>query len=279
MAPKIVIGKECNISTDLEIGVSDELIIGDCVYIGKNVKIAGRGVRIGSYSFLEEDIIIGGGQHRNLNSYADIGKACLICKGTYINCAHKVVIGDEVGIGQNVHIFSHGAYLNVLEGYPGDVAPVTIGSHVWIPEKTSIYAGVVIGDNVVICPNSSVIKDIPSGSLAGGNPAKVIKAGVYPKKLTVEEKRKRINGLLKTYKTGLEDKGIKPSQCKFELKGLKLSLTWKGEVSKFDFESYAMAGDQNAVAEDLRDFLRRYGIRFFNGHPFRSILPIRFRKE
>ena len=52
---------------------------------------------------------------------------------------------------------------------------VTIGDNCWIGGSVSILPGVSIGDNVTIGAGSVVVKDIPSGSVAAGNPAKVIK--------------------------------------------------------------------------------------------------------
>jgi len=37
----------------------------------------------------------------------------------------------------------------------------------------------------------------------------------------------------------------------------------------FDFEGMQMKGPASPEAEDFRDFLRRRGIRFFTGLPFR----------
>ena len=50
-----------------------------------------------------------------------------------------------------------------------------IGNNVLIGNGSIILKGVKIGDNVVIGAGSIVTNDIPSNSLAFGNPAKVIK--------------------------------------------------------------------------------------------------------
>ena len=46
----------------------------------------------------------------------------------------------------------------------------------WIGGGTTILPGVTIGDNVVIGAGSVVTRDIPSNSLAVGNPARVIRS-------------------------------------------------------------------------------------------------------
>lgn len=47
--------------------------------------------------------------------------------------------------------------------------------NVWIGAGVSVLPGVSIGDNCVIGAGSVVVKDIPSDSLAAGNPCKIIK--------------------------------------------------------------------------------------------------------
>lgn len=53
--------------------------------------------------------------------------------------------------------------------------PVTIGNDVWLGGNTVIKPGVTIGNNVVIGSGSVVMRDIPSHSIAAGNPARVIR--------------------------------------------------------------------------------------------------------
>ena len=53
--------------------------------------------------------------------------------------------------------------------------PVRIGNRVWIGGNTVINPGVTIGDDVVIGSGSVVTKNIESGVVAAGNPARVIR--------------------------------------------------------------------------------------------------------
>ena len=50
--------------------------------------------------------------------------------------------------------------------------PILIGNNVWVGGKVFIKSGITIGDNVIIGANSVVTKDVPSGMIAYGNPAK-----------------------------------------------------------------------------------------------------------
>lgn len=51
---------------------------------------------------------------------------------------------------------------------------VRIGKNAFIGANVTILKGVNIGDDAVIAAGSVVVRDVPSGVVAGGNPAKVI---------------------------------------------------------------------------------------------------------
>ena len=89
----------------------------------------------------------------------------------------KVVIGDNCQIAPNVSIYTaghpvHPATRNTMYEYG---IGITIGDNVWIGGDCVICPGVHIGDNAVIGAGSVVIKDIPSWSVAAGNPCRVIR--------------------------------------------------------------------------------------------------------
>ena len=83
-------------------------------------------------------------------------------------------IGDNVTLAPRVHILAHDASMHRATGYTY-IAPVHIGNNVFIGAGTIVLPGVTIGDNVVIGAGSVVTKDIPSNSVAVGNPAHRIK--------------------------------------------------------------------------------------------------------
>lgn len=89
----------------------------------------------------------------------------------------KVTIGDNVFIAPNVGIYTAGHPLDVKQRTAGleYAYPVTIGNNVWIGGHVVILPGVTIGDNAVIGAGSVVTKDIPSDSVAVGNPCRVVK--------------------------------------------------------------------------------------------------------
>ncbi len=89
----------------------------------------------------------------------------------------KVKIGDNCLFAPNVSLYTaghpiHPAMRNTLYEYGKDI---TIGNNVWIGGNVIICPGVTIGDNVVVGAGSVVTKDIPSWSVAAGNPCKVLR--------------------------------------------------------------------------------------------------------
>lgn len=88
-----------------------------------------------------------------------------------------VTIGKNAFIGPNVSIYTACHPTDPEERNKGTEwsRPVVIGDNVWIGGSATILPGVVIGDNVTIGAGSVVVKDIPAGCVAAGNPARVVK--------------------------------------------------------------------------------------------------------
>jgi acetyltransferase-like isoleucine patch superfamily enzyme len=57
-------------------------------------------------------------------------------------------------------------------------SPVHIGSRCFIGISAIVLPGVTIGDDCIIGAGSVVTKNIPSGSVAVGNPARVVRSGI-----------------------------------------------------------------------------------------------------
>jgi maltose O-acetyltransferase len=87
--------------------------------------------------------------------------------------AHQIEIGDDVVLAPRVHILAHDASTKRALGYTR-IGKVRIGNKVFIGASSIVLPGVTIGDDVVIGAGSLVSRDIAAGSVAAGNPARVI---------------------------------------------------------------------------------------------------------
>lgn len=94
---------------------------------------------------------------------------------TLIDQSHcwLINIGNNVTLAPRVHILAHDASTKKSLGYTR-IGIVNIGNNVFIGASSTVLPGVTIGDNVVIGAGSVVSRDIPSNSVAVGNPAKTI---------------------------------------------------------------------------------------------------------
>ncbi len=97
----------------------------------------------------------------------------------HLTCAKKVVIGSNTAIAANVTITDiHHSYKDVkvpIEKQNIEVKEVRIGKDCKIYNNCVILPGCTIGNHVTIGANSVVAGCIPSFSVAGGLPAKIIK--------------------------------------------------------------------------------------------------------
>ena len=115
--------------------------------------------------------------------YCDYGKQISVGKRFFANFHFTVLdeapvtIGDDCFIGPNVSIYTACHSTDPVERNTRQewAEPVTIGNNVWIGGSVTILPGVTIGDNVTIGAGSVVTKDIPSCTVAVGNPCRVIK--------------------------------------------------------------------------------------------------------
>ena len=277
-----IIANHIDIHESVEIGDNvhihcDSIKIDEFGKIGNDVKINCKSFEAGSWLFMWDRVEVGRGGCTGPNSNVKIGNHVGIFEGTIINPSESVEIGDDVGIGGEVMIWTHGAWLDVLQGFPADFGPVKIGSNVWLPARSIVLPNVTIGNNVVIGINSIINRGLPNGCFAAGSPCKVIKENVYPKELSQDEKTNIIEDIIKDWLKLCEFKKITRSikvryeKSKFHLESGKIFLNQSHYETIYDIEERTIEGHINDVSEDLRDYLRRRGIKIYTGEPFKSI--------
>jgi acetyltransferase-like isoleucine patch superfamily enzyme len=109
-----------------------------------------------------------------------VGDGCLIGglhRGTFGSEPYLVRLGNRVQTARGAHFVTHDGGVRVFHDTLPDVdviAPIRIGNNVVFGMNVTVLPGVTIGDNVVIAAGAVVNRDVPSNSVAGGVPARVI---------------------------------------------------------------------------------------------------------
>ena len=117
---------------------------------------------------------------QTFESSITIGDRVTATAGLQIFAQDSITVEDDVMFASNVFLNdgSHG-YGN--GNFPfryqpiANIAPITIKRGCWLGQNVVVMPGVTIGELSIIGSNSVVNKSIPSGSIAAGSPAKVIK--------------------------------------------------------------------------------------------------------
>ena len=118
--------------------------------------------------------------------YCDYGSNIRVGRRFFANFSFTVLdeaavtVGDNCFIGPNVSIYTACHSTDPVERNSRRewAKPVTIGDNVWIGGSVTILPGVTIGSNVTIGAGSVVVKDIPDGCVAVGNPCRVVKRNI-----------------------------------------------------------------------------------------------------
>jgi putative colanic acid biosynthesis acetyltransferase WcaF len=98
------------------------------------------------------------------------------CLSEFVDCycVDKIRIGAHTTISQYSFLCS-ASHDYTRSTMPLVVAPITIGSRVWITADVFVAPGVTIGDGAVVTARSSVFSDLPGWVVARGNPAVPVK--------------------------------------------------------------------------------------------------------
>lgn len=150
-------------------------------------KISGD-VKIGKDTIVNDFVNLYGceiGDHTKIGTFvevqknAKIGRNCKISSHTFI--CEGVTIEDNVFVGHNV-TFINDVFPRAttddgqLKGEADWVCiPTLIKSGASIGSSATLMCGITVGENAIVGAGSVVTKDVPSGTIVAGNPAKIIR--------------------------------------------------------------------------------------------------------
>ncbi len=110
-----------------------------------------------------------------------LGRRCRILgmdPATFGSEPYLVRLGDHVTVTSGVRFITHDGGVWIFRDQEPDIdvfGPIVVGNNVFIGIGAIIMPGVTIGDDCVVAAGAVVTRDVPSGMVAGGVPAKIIK--------------------------------------------------------------------------------------------------------
>lgn len=115
--------------------------------------------------------------------HCDYGSQITVGAGVFVNFGaifldpRAITIGDQTQLGPNVQLLTADHPRDPAQRTAGPelARPIHIGSRVWLGGGVIVCPGVTIGDDTTIGAGSVVVRDIPAGVMAAGNPCRVVR--------------------------------------------------------------------------------------------------------
>jgi len=126
---------------------------------------------IGSHTLIQGSGIISMGERSYCRAY------CVFGVNESITIGSDVMIADAVSIRDTDHVSTRTDKVILSQGVT--TSPVVIEDDVWIGHGATILKGVRIGRGSIVAAGAVVTKNVPSYSIVGGIPAKIIKSRNY----------------------------------------------------------------------------------------------------
>ena len=148
-------------------------IIGNILDIIRMKLLIICGSIIGKNSILNPNTLLINPKNLKIGTNSRIGSNSEIFNYDQFSIGDNVDIGTQFYINTNNHKFDNPKELLAFQGT--ESAEIKIGSDIWIGARVTILSGVKIEDRVVIGAGSVVTKNLESGYVYAGVPAKKIK--------------------------------------------------------------------------------------------------------
>ncbi|ANI99678.1 colanic acid biosynthesis acetyltransferase WcaF [Polynucleobacter wuianus] len=104
----------------------------------------------------------------------EVGDNVWIGYDTIIYNLEKITIGSNVAIAHRVYLCTGSHNISKLT-FDIESYPINIEDEVWLPNDIFVGPGVTIGHGTVVAARSTVLKDLESGIVAVGSPARKLR--------------------------------------------------------------------------------------------------------
>ncbi|WP_327286428.1 MULTISPECIES: DapH/DapD/GlmU-related protein [unclassified Streptomyces] len=216
-----VIGPDCDLraatlrlGTGTEIGprvrvlVAERFAVGGAARIAPDVQVLCRDFTAGRLFYFGDGARVGYGGTTTSTARVRIGDRVTIGQHTILNANHEITLGDGVGTGSYLAIWTHGYHFGhgPLNGTEPAYAPVRIARDAWLGYHVTVLPGAHVGEATVVAAGSVVTAPLPAGVLAGGVPARV-KKSLDLRPVGDDRAREAVLGVLRGWRTELVWKG------------------------------------------------------------------------
>lgn len=180
-------------SAEVEIDIAPDVRFGKAIAItvwprSRNVVRIGGGSRVGDrVQFILNDgkVLLGDGvEIRRDTTFMmwggtlELAGENIISWGNVIHCASSIRLDRMASTNEWVTLVDSSHYFTEAERFFYDntkTGPIEIGRNTWICSKATIARGAKVGDHCIVAGNSIVTGVVPSGHLASGVPATVVR--------------------------------------------------------------------------------------------------------
>ena len=194
VSPTAIVSPSARVHPSAHVGafcwVGTQAVVGPGVVLQDRVSV-GDGVRIGPNSIVRTGAVIGGegfGFERDENGRpvrlphvggvtlgkdVEVGALATVSSGTI----DETRVGDGAKIGDNAHV-AHNCVLGENVMLAAGVAlagSVRLADAVWLGPNASVKEGVSVGERSIVGIGSVVVRDVPSGEVWAGVPAKKLR--------------------------------------------------------------------------------------------------------
>jgi len=268
MAREIEIHPTARIGNNVQATLHGRFQMDANSYLGSGGILKGHDFIMGEQAYQSRRLIMGGGGWQSPSANLIIGKRCVI-QDVFANVGAAITFEDDSATSQKVDLITHGFWENVLDGYPNQLAPITIKSKALLGHRVTVLPGVTVGEFCFVAAGAVVAKDTPDCCVVGGVPARKLRDIEAP---PLAWRVSKLQNLVLAWSEWIKYAiSLMPDHPPEPHTMVEYPLVHIDDCV-FDVGTLSYSGAETPITDDFRHWIRRYGIKFYSDlRPFRSL--------